>query len=506
MTTRASASAVDLDDVQGIVRFGHGKLTRAAFYLLHVRDAAAARQWIREAPVKSAVIKKSLPVSALQVALTSRGLINLGVPRRIVEEFSPEFVTGMAADDSRSRRLGDVGINAPSHWDWGAGEKTPDVLVMLFATAEQWTTAEAQAFGPVWHQAFSAVACLRAADLDRNEPFGFADGLSQPELDWDRSRPMRKNETEYTNLSALGEFVLGYANEYGRFTERPLLDRTTSPDLAPAIDAPDKSDLGRHGSYFVLRELRQDVRGFWQYLRAQAGSEVAARRLAEAMVGRTMNGEPLALCGGRAIQGIARTPENERLNHFLFSDDPDGERCPLGAHIRRANPRNSDFGGPARGPLSRLIHNLGFGAKGWRDDRVASTRFHRILRRGRKFGPNITVEEALQPAPPDDPPRGLYFGCVNANIGRQFEFVQNAWLMNAGFEGLRDEADALLGKRTAGTDARPCDTFTIPTAGGAARRVYGLPDFSTVRGGAYFFLPGIRALRYLASTGATGGS
>jgi deferrochelatase/peroxidase EfeB len=501
MMTRAAASAIDLDDIQGIVRFGHGKLTRAVFYLLQIRDAAAARQWIREAPLTSAVTRKPLPASALQVALTSRGMINLGVPPKIVQEFSPEFVTGMAADDSRSRRLGDVGINAPSHWDWGAGDKTPDVLVMLFATAEQWATTEAQVIGPMWHQGFSPLARLCAADLDRNEPFGFADGLSQPEVDWDQSRQMRKNETEYTNLSALGEFVLGYANEYGRFTERPLLDRTTSPDLAPAIDAPDKSDLGRHGSYFVLRELRQDVRGFWRYVRTQTGSDVEARRLAESMVGRTMNGEPLALCGGRAIEGIARTPENERLNHFLFSDDPDGERCPLGAHIRRANPRNSDFGGPAGGPLSRLIHSLGFGAKGWRDDRVASTRFHRILRRGRKFGPNLTVEEALQPAPADDPPRGLYFACVNANIGRQFEFVQNAWLMNAGFDGLRDEADALLGKRTAGTDARPCDIFTIPMAGGAARRLYELPDFVTVRGGAYFFLPGLRALRYLAGTG-----
>ena len=506
MTTRASASAVDLNDVQGIVRFGHGKLTRAAFYLLHVRDAAAARQWLREAPLTSAVIQKSLPVSALHVALTSRGMINLGVSRRIVEEFSPEFVTGMAADDSRSRRLGDVGINAPSHWDWGAGEQTPDVLVMLFATAEQWTTAEAQAFGPVWHQAFSAVACLRAADLDRNEPFGFADGLSQPELDWDRSRPMRKNETDTrisarsaSLCSAMPTSTADLPNVRCSIEPRvPIWRRQSTHLTSPISDGT--------AAISLLRELRQDVRGFWQYLRAHAGSEVAARRLAEAMVGRTMNGEPLALCGGRAIQGIARTPENERLNHFLFSDDPDGERCPLGAHIRRANPRNSDFGGPARGPLSRLIHNLGFGAKGWRDDRVASTRFHRILRRGRKFGPNMTVEEALQPAPPDDPPRGLYFGCVNANIGRQFEFVQNAWLMNAGFEGLRDEADALLGQRTAGTDARPCDTFTIPTAGGAARRLYGLPDFSTVRGGAYFFLPGIRALRYLASTGDTGGS
>ena len=223
--------------------------------------------------------------------------------------------------------------------------------------------------------------------------------------------------------------------------------------------------------------------------------------MAEAMVGRTMNGEPLVQCGGRSIQGSARTPENDRLNHFVFSDDPNGERCPLGAHIRRANPRNSDFGGPVRGTLSRLIHQLGFGAKSWRDDRVASTRFHRVLRRGRKFGPNLTPEEALQPAPADDPERGLYFACLNANIARQFEFIQNAWLMSAGFEGLTRERDPLLGTRGGDAHTPPCDTFTIPTLGGAARRLYDLPEFVTTRGGAYFFLPGIRALRYLATIG-----
>jgi deferrochelatase/peroxidase EfeB len=496
-----SESTVSYEDVQGILRFGHGKLIRACFYVLQIQDAAAVRDWLHRAPVTTAVTQKPLPVSALQVALTARGMKTLGVPDGIIASFSPEFVAGMAADESRTRRLGDVGSSAPSQWRWGAGERTPDLLVMLFATADAWPSAEATLTGSLWHQAFKTIARLLAADLDRNEPFGFADGLSQPEVDWEQSRVVRKDESAYTNLSALGEFVLGYQNEYGHFTERPLLDAAPGIDLPPALDIPRKLDLGRHGTYLVVRDLRQDVRRFWQYVRAQTGSAVEASRLAEAMVGRTMNGEPLVQCGGRAIPGIARTPENDRLNHFVFADDPNGERCPLGAHIRRANPRNSDFGGPVGGPVSRLIHSLGFGAKGWRDDRVASTRFHRILRRGRKFGPNLSVEEALQPAPVDDPERGLYFACVNANIARQFEFIQNAWLMSAGFEGLSGERDPLLGKRGGDPHTAPCDTFTIPAPGGGSRRLYDLPEFVTVRGGAYFFLPGIRALRYFATVG-----
>lgn len=499
-----SASSVTYEDVQGVVRFGHGQLIRACFYVLQIQDPPAARDWLRQAAVTTAVAQKPLPNSALQVALTARGMKTLGVPGSVIGAFSPEFVSGMTGDESRTRRLGDVGGSAPSEWRWGAGDRAPDLVVMLFATEDAWPAAEAALAGQEWNRTFKTIAALRAADLDRNEPFGFADGLSQPQLDWDQSRVVRKDEGEYTNLSALGEFVLGYPNEYRHFTERPLLNRTPGIDLPQALDAPDKLDLGRHGTYLVIRELHQDVRGFWQYMRAQAGSMTEANRIAEAMIGRTLSGEPLVPCGGPTIQGIARTPEDDRLNHFLYTSDPNGERCPLGAHIRRANPRNSDFGRPVTGPVSRLIHALGFGAKGWRDDRVASTRFHRILRRGRKFGPGLSVEDALQPTPVGDAERGLYFACLNANIGRQFEFIQNAWIMGAGFEGLTSERDPVLGRRDGDAHTPPCNTFTIPAQGGASRRLYNLPEFVTVRGGAYFFLPGIRALRYLASVGATG--
>src|SRR5687768_13459147 len=93
MNTSAPAAPIDYEDVQGILRFGHGKLTRACFYPVQIRDAAAARQWLREVPVTRAVTQKPLPVSALQVALTAAGMRTLAVPDHIVESFSPEFVT-----------------------------------------------------------------------------------------------------------------------------------------------------------------------------------------------------------------------------------------------------------------------------------------------------------------------------------------------------------------------------------------------------------------------------
>jgi deferrochelatase/peroxidase EfeB len=100
-----------------------------------------------------------------------------------------------------------------------------------------------------------------------------------------------------------------------------------------------------------------------------------------------------------------------------------------------------------------------------------------------------------------DEKRGLHFLCLNANIGRQFEFVQNAWLMSTKFDGLSGESDPLLGNRTRIGDGLPTDNFTIPREGGVRRCIAGLPQFITVRGGEYFFLPGIRALRYFSRAG-----
>src|ERR1700734_1881773 len=100
-------SDFDYADVQGLVRFGYKKMTKASYALLRVRNAASARAWLRSAPVTNAVELNPTPRTALQVAFTAPGLVALGVPEPIITQFSHEFRGGMA-QESRSRQLGDV--------------------------------------------------------------------------------------------------------------------------------------------------------------------------------------------------------------------------------------------------------------------------------------------------------------------------------------------------------------------------------------------------------------
>jgi deferrochelatase/peroxidase EfeB len=194
-------------------------------------------------------------------------------------------------------------------------------------------------------------------------------------------------------------------------------------------------------------------------------------------------------------------PDRIRKNQFTYENDPRGAHCPLGAHIRRANPRNSDFPGRPASALRKLAILLGFGPKGFHDDLISSVRFHRILRRGREYGSGLSPQQALERAPPSESARGLHFICLNANISRQFEFLQNAWTISTKFSGLTGESDPLLGNREAIPGCPVTGHFTMPGDGNLRRRVSGLPQFVTVRGGAYFFLPSLRALRYFAGTG-----
>jgi len=244
-----------------------------------------------------------------------------------------------------------------------------------------------------WAAAFEALPTPVPALLDGVEPFGFVDGISQPLLDWEQRRVPAggHDELEYGNVLALGEVLLGYPNEYGKYTDRPLIGRDDArgADLLPAVNAPEMRDLGRNGSYLVVRQLRQDTQEFWQFLRRQAnGDPEGGRLLAEAMVGRALTGDPLLGAGSRPIPGVdPKDADDARYNQFTFDDDVHGTRCPFGAHIRRANPRNADLPGRPAGFLGRVIRTLGFGRKDFREDAIASTRFHRILRRGREYGP-----------------------------------------------------------------------------------------------------------------------
>ncbi len=295
--------------------------------------------------------------------------------------------------------------------------------------------------------------------LGTKEPFGFADGLSQPTIDGlgAAGRP--------ADTIRAGEFLLGYPNEYGLYPPSPVLANSDDPRGILAAPGQRTRDLGRNGTYLVFRELRQDVDGFWAYLtdatKRPDGSRdaAAATRLAAKMVGRWPSGAPLVLAPDADDPSVATSNE-----FAYFTADRDGLRCPVGAHIRRANPRDS------------------LPPKPGSDSSVAVGKRHRIVRRGRERAPSV------EGAPPD---RGLHFLCLNASIRRQFEFIQGTWCDNPKFEGLYDDRDPIISAQSGGS-------FRVPNVP-VRERYTDLPSFVTVLGGAYLFLPGVRAVRYLAS-------
>jgi deferrochelatase/peroxidase EfeB len=498
--TTPSADALsreDLQDVQAIIRSGFGKLTGCCYLLLRVNGPRAARAWLRgQRPTTIADMESGYLSEITQIAVTAAGLRALGCAATVIEGFSPEFVAGIAADPSRSTRLGDIAGNAPNNWLWGTGETEPHLLVMLFAEPPQIEAACQRILDDIAAAGLLLVARLDTSDMGDKEPFGFLDGVSQPAPDWHGAFVANPTENmAYRNIMALGEVLLGYRNEYDLFTERPLLDGTVagSETLPVAVDQPDSRDLGRNGSYLVFRQLDQDVRGFWRWMQRAAGTR-GAEDLAEAMVGRRMSGDPLAGLGSADIAGIEE--KDRARNGFDFMQDRQGYGCPIAAHIRRANPRTGDFPEGRQGLLVKLLTILGLIGTA-EADTIASSRFHRLIRRGREYGRKLVPRDAALPDAPD-PQSGLHFICLNANIARQFEFVQGAWLNNAKFAGLGDEADPLLGNRQPFPADHPTDRFRRPSADGSCRTLQGMPQFIHVRGGAYFFLPGLRALSWIA--------
>jgi deferrochelatase/peroxidase EfeB len=519
---------VDDDDIQAIARTAFGSHSAAKYMLLRVGEADTARQWLRSLAPASVADLPAKHEKICQIAFTAAGLRALGVECDVVKRFSPEFVDGMARNDNRSLRLGDIGENAPAKWKWGVGDKEPHVLLMLFSDPGEieafanWMQSDALAAG------LSTIAVLSDTDMGEIEPFGFKDGVSQPSFDWDRPRtPGTKADQDYTNLIALGELLLGYRNEYGLLTERPWLQSGDKNAGMFPDGPPDRRDLGRNGSYLVYRQLAQDVRGFWRWVNAEAKrGGITKEELAESMVGRKLDGSPLDdLTLGRSIPGV--DARHEGNNDFLFDTDPGGLGCPIGSHIRRANPRTGDMPGGRKGPIDTLLTMLGLTFRCDRrptsstlpwprnntvwpflrpdDDAIASARFHRILRRGREYGTKLEPTAALDPAPPDEQERGIHFLCLNANIARQFEFVQGAWLASAKFGALTGEQDPLLGNRSPFPDTpiadppEPTDGFSRPAAPPHCRHASGLPQFVRVVGGAYFFLPGLTALKWITS-------
>jgi Dyp-type peroxidase family len=507
-----SMATLDLEDIQGIVARGYGNLRAARYLLLALDDPDAAGRWLGSLASALTNARTRPAGSAVNVALTAQALDRLGLPARVLAGFAPEFVEGMA-EGHRSRLLGDAGENAPDGWRWGGPATAPiDVLLMLYGAGMVELDRRHQALvGGIAAAGVRVVETLDTADLDNTEHFGFNDGISQPPIDGLAGRDRAARFGPERPIRA-GEFLLGYRNEYGQYTDRPLLPRSDDPGGLLPLDAAHsgRADLGRNGTYLVFRQLRQDVRGFWRFVEAAARrhfgtDDLAAQTyLAAKMVGRWPDGAPLVKAPDRTDEALST------FNDFGYLDtDPYGFRCPISAHIRRAHPRDSLRPGQgmaapppieaARRALAWTVETLQ-NAGGQRP--IDVSRLHRLLRRGREYGPPVPPEERWSD-PPDgatEPERGLYFICLNANLGRQFEFVQGTWLNNPKFDGLYDETDPLVGNHDAHGN-----TFSIP-ATPIRHRITGLPQFVTVRGGGYFFLPGLRALRYIASRAWADGS
>jgi Dyp-type peroxidase family len=273
------------------------------------------------------------------------------------------------------------------------------------------------------------------------EAFGFKDNISQPAVEG--SGIPGSNPSEQPIKA--GEFVLGYPDETG----------TIPPMPTPEV-------LGRNGTYLVVRKLHQRVAAFRQYLRANSASPAEEELLGAKIMGRWRSGAPLVLRPDRDDPALGADPL--RNNDFAYNAEGDerGFKCPFGSHVRRMNPRDA----------------LAFG----------NIRIHRLLRREASYGP-LLPEGVLED---DGIDRGMIFACVGASLRRQFEFVQEEWVNSGISIGQRDERDPLCGAND-GTGV-----FTIPERP-IRRRLQGLPLFVVTRGGEYFFMPGLSALRWLAA-------
>ncbi|HEY4157413.1 MAG TPA: hypothetical protein VGM29_04920, partial [Polyangiaceae bacterium] len=211
--------------------------------------------------------------------------------------------------------------------------------------------------------------------------------------------------------------------------------------------------------------------------------------LAAKLVGRWPNGTALSVYPD--LPGpIAQEDEDDFL--YGTAQDSFGTRCPIGSHIRRTNPRDTALPVPHDPELSGDPADADT-----RNDRLQLANRHRVLRRGRAYGPIVSHDcdpEVLRTTEIAQE-RGLYFLCFSANIERQFEFVQSNWALNPAFAGLSADPDPLL----AASRAFPYTASDFTIQGCPTRRIHGLPRVVETRGGAYFFMPSRRALEYLAS-------
>ncbi|GLY13444.1 hypothetical protein LWF15_00095 [Kineosporia rhizophila] len=494
----------DLTDVQNLVSSGYPRHHAARHLLLEVTDAAAARDWLARliddiptagwaenlvdrlgrdvegadsgTPTKN---RPSSPTFAAHVAISYTGLAELGLPPAELTGFPAEFTEGMAA-----REAGLIPGTGTSTWQAPFSEAgSPHLLLMLSAPDHATLDAELATRPHVVPGDGAGLIVLDSVEAGRisdapspdgaraagfREHFGFVDGISQP-------RVHGVTTGRHTAELPPGETLLGYRD----------IDGDTAGAGLPA-------SIGRNGSYLVWRKLEQDVDGFDELTRELAGklagtvtgrstdsselNELAAAKL----MGRWRDGTPVTLSTEGPRPSLAK-------QEFLFQEsDAEGHGCPVGAHIRRANPRDSR-------PKDH-DQDVNAGKDADLESRLALR--HRMLRRGIPYGLPVaagTWAGAPAPDPSDELPdteRGLLFVALVGDIHRQFEFVQAHWMSDGNAFRLGADRDVISGAAPAGSK--------FVAQGRCPAFVEQRKQVVTCRGGEYFLLPGIKALRQIA--------
>lgn len=458
MPAPSVASDLDRADIQGMAMRPY-RFPVAHYHLLDVSDAARARRWFGGAAGRCTTVASldASPSSGFNIALSWQGLSAIGTPQSSLSSFPQEFQQGMAA---RADRLGDVGDSAPARWDAPFDKSVHALVVVSAMTLADRDAASAALLSEIGDNGLAAAGTIDAQLLPGPdgrlvpiEHFGYRDGITQPAIEGS-GEPLLPGAgiPEAGGWRALktGEFVLGRPDETGAV-----------PDL------PTPASLSGNGSFVVLRKLHQHVWAFRDFLRRSATDEADAALLAAKMMGRWRSGAPVALAATQDDPALAADPM--RNNQFTYSDDLRGMNCPIGAHVRRLNPRSG-----LTGPNGASVHR------------------HRLLRQGLPYGAHLPADATAD----DGAERGAIMLLVNADIARQFEFVQKVWINDGDFAGLGSDKDPMIG----GNDGS--GSFTIPRSGAPRRRLTGLPAFVSTRGGEYFFLPGIAALRSFADSPA----
>ena len=512
---------LDLLDIQGNVIRAYGRFGYpvARYVFLNISKGWRGREFIGAVTRKvttsvnwgSGPNEIAQPDWTVNVAFTYQGLKELKLPTASLMGFSPEFVAGMKA---RKDILGDDGPSAPQHWDpiWQANrevrEKDVHIFISLNARAPQRLEDSYAWLKNLIAQYADGVSLLGGHLGDDNaltdyqdvkvvvedgkptakEHFGYTDGIGDPSFEGlpeapehVRGRGKQMSDGSWAQL-ATGEFLLGHIDEAHEYPPAP------NPVL-----------LARNGTYMVYRKLHENVATFDAFLDKHSQTFPGGKELLAAkFVGRWRdNGAPLVKAPDAAskkafdaqLAAADSKGQDELLSNFTFDGDMSGAKCPFSAHIRRINPRASleMVQDTDAAPGTMKMNTGAFDTPG------ALTNRRRLLRRGLPYG---DVKDRSR----DDGNHGIVIMMLNADINRQFEFVQQQWVNYGNDFKAGNDKEILLGNHSANAGFASKAVIQVdPNSDEPPYFLSNIPRLVETRGGDYFFVPSMTALRMIAN-------